>query len=327
MEKTCIECDKNFEVPNCRTDAKYCSRKCYSNGKISGKTNTKKRVDVICLQCDKNFGVQKCRENAKYCSNKCRIDAQNTNKNIQIKRETRCCPKCSTNFEVKPSVKTKFCSRQCWWNHRNAHPEIKFQTNQGDNRIEKECINCGDKYKIHKYRKNANFCSVNCHDNHRRNTIICPTCEIEFTAQKWKNKKYCSIECSGKGVLKRKSRFSQDVYRFLEKHYKSEDEKFERINDKKYFGDIWLKDYNIIVECNGDYWHCNPNIYDENYYHKKIKKLAKDIWSDDKLKLDSFTGIGYHIITIWEYDWNNDIEFFNKLKTTIENEICKNKKH
>ena len=71
MEKTCIECDKTFDVTKCTENAKYCSRKCYFNGKISGKTNTKKRVNKICLQCNKTFEVTKCREGAKYCTNNC----------------------------------------------------------------------------------------------------------------------------------------------------------------------------------------------------------------------------------------------------------------
>ena len=35
---------------------------------------------------------------------------------------------------------------------------------------------------------------------------------------------------------------------------------------------------NKIVEINGDFWHCNPKIYDKNYYNKMINMTAEDKW-------------------------------------------------
>lgn len=32
------------------------------------------------------------------------------------------------------------------------------------------------------------------------------------------------------------------------------------------------------------YWHCNPSIYNETYFNKKIKKYPKDIWEHNKNK-------------------------------------------
>ena len=285
-------------------------------------------MDKICLQCEKTFKVQKHRiESAKFCSINCRIESQSTTKNVQRIREKRNCLCCNSIFEVTPSRKTKYCSKECYWSYRNKNPEIKIQSNQTDNRLEKKCINCETIYKVHKYRKNVKYCSILCHNDYRRKTIICPTCEKDFTTPNFKGSKYCSVECAGKGVLKRKSKFSEDVFRFLKKYYNVEDEKYENINGRKYFGDILLNDYNIIIECNGDYWHCNPKIYDETYFNEKVRKTAKEIWMYDKIKEDNFKSIGYIVIILWEYDWNNEIEFFNNLKEKIEYEIHKNKEY
>ena len=285
-------------------------------------------MDKICLQCGNEYHVPKSREDSKYCSNKCRFGSQLTDKNIQRKRETRSCKECDNNFTVIKSVKSVFCSRKCYWSFRNNNPDIKIQSNQGDDRIEKICENCKKKYKAHKYRTNSRFCSVSCYDDFRRTSLICPSCNKPFIIPSFKKeRKYCSEECSAKGVLKRKSKFNNDVYSFLEKLYNIEDEKFIKVKNGKYFGDILLKEFDIIIECNGDYWHCNPNIYNENYFHKKIRKTAKEIWEKDLIKRKIITKSGYIVIVIWEYDWNNNDDFFNTLKLNIENEIRKNKKN
>lgn len=33
--------------------------------------------------------------------------------------------------------------------------------------------------------------------------------------------------------------------------------------------DLFVKNKNILIEYNGDYWHCNPKIYNADYMHKK----------------------------------------------------------
>ena len=42
-----------------------------------------------------------------------------------------------------------------------------------------------------------------------------------------------------------------------------------KINDKKYYIDVFIPVKNIAIEYNGDYWHCNPEKYSSEYFHKK----------------------------------------------------------
>ena len=63
-----------------------------------------------------------------------------------------------------------------------------------------------------------------------------------------------------------------------------------------------------IIEFNGDYWHCNPKIYNKNYFHKYLQMFAYEIWDKDKLKNDSIKNIGYNILIIWESDYKNHKE-------------------
>lgn len=83
------------------------------------------------------------------------------------------------------------------------------------------------------------------------------------------------------------------------------------IDSLKY--DIFLIDFNSLIEYNGDYWHCNPNKYEKDYFNKKKNMFAWEIWEQDKIKKELAEKKGYKLFTIWESDFR-----FNK-----QNEINK----
>jgi hypothetical protein len=87
--------------------------------------------------------------------------------------------------------------------------------------------------------------------------------------------------------------------------------------DGKIF-DIYIPKYNLLIEYNGDYWHCNPEKYDENYYHKKKDKLAKEIWEYDKNKLYLAEKNDYTYEVIWELDYKKDPTIINKIINKYE---------
>ena len=74
-----------------------------------------------------------------------------------------------------------------------------------------------------------------------------------------------------------------------------------------------------IIEFNGDFWHCNPVIYKEDFFNPTKKMYAHEIWSYDKSKQICAESHGYEILYIWESDYNNDkdkeinkcVEFLN----------------
>jgi len=55
-----------------------------------------------------------------------------------------------------------------------------------------------------------------------------------------------------------------------------------------------------IIECFGDYWHCNPKSYTSDYYHKRVHKTAVEIWKADKQRIDVLEELGYSVRIIWE---------------------------
>lgn len=65
--------------------------------------------------------------------------------------------------------------------------------------------------------------------------------------------------------------------------------------------------YNLILEINGDFWHCNPAVYVEDYYNKKNKCFAREIWQNDKNRLERIELLtGAKVLVIWERDWDCD---------------------
>lgn len=60
----------------------------------------------------------------------------------------------------------------------------------------------------------------------------------------------------------------------------------------------------LCIFADGDYWHCNPNIYSPDYYNKKVHKLAKEIWEIDKQNNKKLKSLGYMVLRFWEYDLN-----------------------
>lgn len=68
--------------------------------------------------------------------------------------------------------------------------------------------------------------------------------------------------------------------------------------------DFFISNKNIILQIDGDYWHCNPNKYKSNYFHTKRKLEAKEIWRKDNQETNSLEKCGYIVKRIWETDVN-----------------------
>jgi very-short-patch-repair endonuclease len=67
----------------------------------------------------------------------------------------------------------------------------------------------------------------------------------------------------------------------------------------------FLVNEKYIVECYGDYWHCNPHRYTSSYYNKGKKKTAEEIWDRDTQRKEHFERLGYKFLCIWETEINS----------------------
>jgi very-short-patch-repair endonuclease len=91
-------------------------------------------------------------------------------------------------------------------------------------------------------------------------------------------------------------------------------QQFFYAKDIKSFYDFYLPDYNIIIEVDGDFWHCNPN---SKHNIPKYKSQQQNIIKD-KIKSQWAIDNGYRLLRFWENDINNNIK---QVKQILLNEI------
>jgi very-short-patch-repair endonuclease len=83
--------------------------------------------------------------------------------------------------------------------------------------------------------------------------------------------------------------------------------------------DIYIPKFNLIIEYNGDYWHCNPKKYEPNFINKVKNKTAKEIWDYDKSKVDLILEKGYNLEIVWESDLKKNPDIINKIIDKYDN--------
>lgn len=91
-------------------------------------------------------------------------------------------------------------------------------------------------------------------------------------------------------------------------------------NDKMYLYDITYN--NKIIEYMGDFWHCNPEKYNEAYIHELKNMKASEIWEYDRIKKEFAESQGYEVMYIWENDFIKDKEnTINKCVDFLSSEV------
>jgi len=85
------------------------------------------------------------------------------------------------------------------------------------------------------------------------------------------------------------------------------------LKDKIY--DFYLPEYGILIEVDGDYYHCNPRKYPRGAINKMQRKnIRNDNYKDSLAK-----AWGFQLIRVWEYDINNmGAVVSRKLKLLLE---------
>jgi len=68
--------------------------------------------------------------------------------------------------------------------------------------------------------------------------------------------------------------------------------------------DFYLKEYNLLIEADGDYWHGNPKFYKKSVLNKTQNKNIKNDIFKNELAIKK----GFNIVRFWENEIN-DVDF------------------
>ena len=95
--------------------------------------------------------------------------------------------------------------------------------------------------------------------------------------------------------------------------YTNKNEYWINDNNKIYFFDFFFLKTKKIIEFHGDFWHCNPKLYNYSYFHPKLKKTAQEIWNQQEIKNNIAKNMGFEVLEIWEYDITHNFDKFLKI--------------
>ncbi len=139
-------------------------------------------------------------------------------------------------------------------------------------------------------------------DRYSKIEIRCIKCKKEFeTTYRNYQKIYCKKCCN------KISKQEHEVSNFLNSiNISHERNKFFIKDGKKYEADIFIENYKLIIEMNGEYWHSDA--YKDKSYHTN--------------KTLFFNNLGYDIIHIFESEWLNKNDI---IKSLIKNKVKLNK--
>lgn len=82
----------------------------------------------------------------------------------------------------------------------------------------------------------------------------------------------------------------------------------------KWFFDFQVSNTNLLVEVQGDYWHCNPRLYSAPINNYQMWARRRDFAKRDYAK-----NLGYYVLAVWEYDLkSNKDDVFSSIERVIE---------
>ena len=71
--------------------------------------------------------------------------------------------------------------------------------------------------------------------------------------------------------------------------------------------DFYIPSLNLIIEVDGNFWHCNPKKYPKDYFHPVLKKYSYEIWNKDKSRDEEVIKLGYKVLRFWEGEFDQNI--------------------
>lgn len=208
------------------------------------KCSQKIRALLTCSHCKKQFlTLPYLIRKTNYCSLECYWMGTN-------KKQLKTCILCEKKFTIKSYLVKQgfgfYCSKKCWFSLFEKQRKII------------RCKECQRERSVYRsvYLKHPKFCSKKCSDDSKIDHIfrICRACKRNFrltnSALKRGRGSFCTWECYKK--YKGESSLELLVRQQLEKL----NEPFQQeMKIGKFRADFYLPKRNLVIECDGEYWH------------------------------------------------------------------------
>lgn len=301
MSRKCQACGKKLGDDYRDQGSKYtfCSKECTSVNCVPCK----------CQECGKTFLANGYTwSQAKYCSKDCR-NAHNrkTQSHKTWAHVEKQCIGCGKTFRVRRSIadKQEYCSRLCFV--RNVFkPKYGADNPKYKPKVKKVCKVCGKEFETYPSRdERKQYCSTEC--SQRKVEVTCLNCgkSIALQPSRAKDRVYCSVECqlTHQSTLRydgKRTSIENAVAGFLSEMGIAF---WEQYPIAWYSCDFYLPGHEIIIECDGDYWH-------------SLKKSQ----ANDKRKDKFLAKQGYIVVRLPEHKINHDPRW---CKTQIRNAISR----
>jgi very-short-patch-repair endonuclease len=310
-QATCLGCGIAFQFSKGKT-RKYCSNKCYTDHReyVRGEAHPshKPSATMICQRCGKEFTLRSpyWAKVQKYCSAECgRMAMASLQKSRRIERAHPTCPICGRKFETydRGAKTQRYCSKVCG---DVGAARVRKVWNKGVRAgVTLTCEICGKEYYVAPNRKDkSKYCSWKCaeigwarvtgpgHPLYRKIEMECFNCGTEIQRIPAKLALYehlfCSRRCVGIYVKSHQPERTSIEIAMRDQLLAANIKFTEQYRHKCGVADFLVVP-NIIVECDGDYWHNLPKV------------SARDIRKDAALKAN-----GFEVLRFWEKDIRAD---------------------
>lgn len=72
--------------------------------------------------------------------------------------------------------------------------------------------------------------------------------------------------------------------------------------------DIFIEDRKIVIECYGDFWHANPQLYKSTDIFNTWSgtMTAQEIWKKDAERVKQIESFGFSVYIVWEKDYHSN---------------------
>lgn len=259
--------------------------------------------------CGNEFSVLPYRDNtAKYCSKRCTsIYAPRTPLSTKTKEKISIAVKSNPKMVGLGKLNYKYLQEYYkvnGYNERKKYPIGKDNPKwTGGKCIEKQCLQCTNLFNVHPYRKDtSNYCSRKCLNKSRVGISAWNKGKINVFSQETLNRMkekalnrvvkkfdYTSIENMIYGeLLKRNLAGFFDRAKPMFNHFRA---------------DLVSEKFKMIIECDGDYWHANPQFMKDKPLNLiQHKKIIKD--KEVRILADKNN---YLLLRFWETDIKKDI--------------------